>query len=83
MKPGPYEKAVERFLDYLRDQRHVSEQTLRAYISDLEQFRAFLLEQTSADKAPGPEQIDTLAVRGFVAHLSLSGLAKSSVQRTR
>ena len=60
-----------RFLDYLRDQRRVSPQTLRAYRSDLEQFGEYLAERAPRTAAaPGPEEIDALAVRGFVARLS-------------
>ena len=40
-----YDRAVSRFLAYLEDQRHVSKQTLRAYVSDLAQFRASLAER--------------------------------------
>ena len=38
----PYRESVATFLDYLRDQRHVSEHTLRAYAGDLAQFGQFL-----------------------------------------
>ena len=40
---------------YLRDQRRVSPQTLRAYRGDLEQFGAYLAEDRPGGKAPGPE----------------------------
>jgi len=76
---GSYDRAVARFLDYLRDQRRVSPETLRAYASDLGQFRAFLLERHGG--APGPEATDPLSIRGFVAHLHHLGVAKSSVAR--
>lgn len=83
-RPRPskaYLQAVERFLAFLADQRRASSQTLRAYASDLEQFGAFLTEDHLGVPAPGPEGIDTLAVRGFVASLSRAGLAKTSVAR--
>jgi integrase/recombinase XerC len=75
-----YDRAVSRFLAYLQDQRRVSTQTLRAYASDLGQFRALLAER-HGDRVPGPESIDALAIRGFVARLHKGGLAKSSVAR--
>lgn len=75
-----YDHAVTRFLDYLQDQRHVSAQTLRAYSSDLAQFRETLTAR-HRDRLPGPERLDALAVRGFVARLHNEGLAKSSVAR--
>ena len=37
-----FEEAVAEFLAYLRDERRVSPETLRAYASDLEQLGAFL-----------------------------------------
>lgn len=76
-----YQQAVERFLAFLADQRRASEETLRAYASDLGQFGAFLSEEHFGTPAPGPEGIDALAVRGFVASLGRAGLAKTSVAR--
>ena len=78
---APFARAAERFLDHLRDQRRLSPQTVRAYESDLAQFQAYLEEEHCKGSAPGPEGIDKLAVRGFVAHLSRSGLERSSVAR--
>ena len=63
----PFDLALDRFTAYLRDQRHVSPSTLRAYESDLGQFREFLAGE---GRAPGPEEIDKLHVRGFVARMS-------------
>lgn len=81
MKPGTaYDRAVQGFLAYLEDQRHASKQTLRAYASDLAQFRKWLAER-HGDRLPGPEHVDALAIRGFVARLHNTGLAKSSVAR--
>ena len=74
-----FDRAVERFLDYLSDQRHVSRETLRAYTSDLAQLREYLVE-LGLDP-PGPEAIEAIHVRGFVARLHRSGVAKSSVAR--
>ena len=78
---SPYDEAVERFLAYLRDQRRVSPETLRAYRGDLEQFGAYLAEDRPGGNAPGPEEIETLDVRGFIARLSRGGLGKSSLSR--
>jgi len=76
-----YDRAVERFLAYLTDQRRLSPQTVRAYASDLGQFGTFLREEHCNGKAPGPDGIDEFAVRGFVAHMTRSGLGKSSIGR--
>jgi len=77
----PFLKALERFLDFLQDQKRSSAQTLRAYRSDLLQFRTYLAEEHCKDGAPGPGGIDALAVRAFVAHMSRSGLEKTSIAR--
>lgn len=76
-----FDEALDRFLDYLTDQKRASPQTLRAYRSDLLQFRIFLVEEHTDGEAPGPSGIDALAVRGFIASLRRSGLEKSSVAR--
>ena len=78
---SPYFEAVDRFLAYLRDQRRASPHSLRAYDGDLAQFGAYLSEEHSGGPAPGPEGIDVLAVRGFVASLHRSGLGRSTVAR--
>jgi integrase/recombinase XerC len=77
----PFLISMGRFLDFLQDQKHVSPETLRAYRTDLLQFRTFLAEEHCEHGAPGADGIDALAVRGFVAHMSRSGLEKTSVAR--
>jgi integrase/recombinase XerC len=76
-----FEEAVERFLDYLRNQKRVSPQTLRAYRNDLGQLGSYLEEEFGADDMPGPEDLDRLTVRGFVARLGRGTLAKSTIAR--
>ena len=70
-----FRDAVGRFMDYLRDQRRMSPHTLRAYETDLEQFGEFLESNRRL------ESIDSLSVRGFVAHLGRNGLGQASVAR--
>ncbi len=77
---SPFDEAVRRFVDYLRDQRRASPRTLAAYASDLEQLGEFLASR-GGGPPPGPEGIDALAVRGFVARLSRDGLGKASIAR--
>lgn len=79
--PGPFQSAVDRFLAYLADQRRASPETLRAYTSDLAQFATFLREDHIGGPPPGPEGLDALAVRGFVAALHRRGLDKASIAR--
>ncbi|ANM32269.1 hypothetical protein ABI59_14760 [Acidobacteria bacterium Mor1] len=65
----------------LRDVRRLSPETVRAYRSDLLQFGEFLETEHLGGPAPGPDKIDSLAVRGFVAFLTNKGLGKTSVAR--
>lgn len=76
-----YLLSVARFLAYMGDQRRASSQTLRAYGTDLAQFGRFLTGEHFNRPAPGPEGIDGLCVRGFIASLARGGLAKSSIAR--
>ncbi len=76
-----FDVAVERFLDYLRDQRRVSQRTIVAYSSDLADLGRHLVVELGLDPPPGPERIDRLAVRSFVASLHRRGLARSSAAR--
>jgi len=78
--PAPFDGAVACFLAYLRDQRHASEETVRAYASDLSQFRAFLASRHGG-APPDPDALEPIAVRGFVARLHNDGIAKSSIAR--
>jgi integrase/recombinase XerC len=76
-----FDAARARFLDFLRDQKRASPETLRAYENDLEQFRYHLTQHLGDESPPGPASIDTFAVRGFVARLSREGVEKSSIAR--
>jgi len=80
-RADPWSIATERFLDYLRDQRHASPCTLAAYAGDLRQFTEFLVGSHAPDPPPPPERLEPISVRGFVARLSRSGLAKASIAR--
>lgn len=64
---------IERFLEHLRVERNASDNTLRSYAADLDQFRNFLLasklhlDEKSGDVAV--EKIDHLAVRAYLSYL--------------
>ena len=71
------------FLEYLQDERNFSVHTVRAYRGDLERFLDFLatyfLAKAPVDIVPG--DVDPLAVRSYLAHLSRSGIGKTSQAR--
>ena len=73
--------AVAEFLAYLEKERDVSPNTLLAYGRDLDDFCGWLSRDGGIDGWQW-EQVDRLAARGFMAHLTRRGLAKRSIART-
>jgi integrase/recombinase XerC len=67
-KPLTLEQSKTVFLDYLRHERSVSEETCRAYASDLEQFHRYLKKKTRCDHIRISE-ITPDSIRGFFAVL--------------
>ena len=67
------------FLRHLERERNASPNTVRAYGEDLAQFAAYL--ERELGRAPRPEDVDHLLVRGFLADLHQRGLRKSSSAR--
>jgi integrase/recombinase XerC len=64
---------IDRFIETLRVERNSSFHTIRAYRTDLEQFRDFLLSLNRAiDEQTGEvavEKIDHLALRAYLSHI--------------
>jgi len=72
-------RALAAFTAYLREEKQVSPHTVRNYLSDLEQFAAFL-----GQLFPGGvelKSIDTLTLRGYLGFLHQRGLSKATVMR--
>ena len=69
---------LEEFTAYLRDERNLSDHTLRAYEREVARFTAFAEGELSCS---GPDAVTPLTVRAFLAHLHTTGLAKVSAQR--
>ncbi len=69
---------VDEFLNTLRVERGVSDNTLSAYARDLQKYLAFLEEQ----KIPAPEKVGLPDVQAFLAGLRDSGLSPRSAART-
>ena len=78
------QKYLDEFWNYLELEKRFSENTLRSYRNDLDQFCKFLNEFLGQDIFQDPKQLpslDLMAVRGFVNHLHRKGLGKSSIGR--
>lgn len=73
------ETLTERFCAALRDERGVSEHTLRAYRRELGDFVAFLAKVLGADA--DIESVGHLEIRSYLGVLLEKGLAKASAAR--
>jgi integrase/recombinase XerC len=69
---------IDQFIHYLATERNVSDHTLGAYCSDLEQFREFLRQERGADA--GADAVDHLLIRRYLALLHKTH-KKSSIGR--
>jgi len=76
-EPSSLEAGIERFLDHLRLERGLAENTLLAYGRDLRRFRRFL-QAGAADRISA---VGSAAVTGFVRHLEAEGLKPRSRAR--
>ncbi len=73
---------IEDYLEHLELERHLSTHTLRAYRGDLESFHAFLADYLNRDAATlRPREVETVAVRAFLASLTRQGLSRKSQAR--
>jgi integrase/recombinase XerD len=68
---------VPRFLDHLRFERSLSEQTLAAYTHDVERLATFAATRGRA----AAEEVTTRDLRDLILHLKDLGLAPSSIAR--
>jgi integrase/recombinase XerC len=77
-------KYLGEFQSYLKIEKRYSPNTLLSYSKDLQQFCEYLGEYFGCeilDNDKCLEQIDLLAVRGFVNHLHQTGFDRSSIAR--
>lgn len=73
---------VEDFLRHLRDERQLSPNTLKAYTRDLSELTDFLDEYLGREGwSWGDEEVDRLALRGFLGWCGRKGLSKRTAAR--
>ncbi len=76
------QEATRAFLAFLEFNRNVSEHTLRAYRTDLEQWLHFLAAQRAVRPSQlGLDVFDTAGVRGFMGSLHDRGNSRASTSR--
>jgi integrase/recombinase XerC len=76
-------RAIEGFESYLADERRFSPRTVLAYRSDLDRFAAFWRRELGVKSAARSRlaDVDTLAVRSYLAALHRAGLKNRSIGR--
>lgn len=79
-QPTPHPD-VTAFLTHLAHERDVSPHTLRAYTNDLARFEHFLRLHFGVESWDW-NQIDRLALRSFLGHLTREHLSRRSIART-
>ena len=73
---------VEQFLRHLTDERQLSPNTVQAYARDLAQLEAFIGEYLGRESWRwSDEDVDRLALRGFLGWCGRVGLSKRSAAR--
>src|SRR5690606_30279266 len=82
-EPDLMRALIQRYLEHIEAERQLSPNTVREYERDLARFHEFLardfLGRAPEDVHPG--DVDTLAVRSYLASLHRAGLARSSQGR--
>lgn len=75
-----FQETLSDFLQHLKYERNMSPHTQRNYISDLEQFRDFLIRIVKREDFP-VEQIDRLTIREWMSELHAANKSKASIAR--
>ncbi|TLY17588.1 MAG: tyrosine recombinase [Nitrospirae bacterium] len=76
------EDAIRAFVTFLEIERGASRETIRSYQSDLRQFCSFMSTfRPATTPALSPDDVDSLAIRSYLAWLDRKGEKKSSLAR--
>lgn len=69
--------AIQKFLQYLMDEKHFSEHTIRAYSGDLQALTTYLHNEN----VPHINEVDFFTLRGYVATLFDKEYSKATIER--
>jgi len=75
------ENLMQDFQTYLEVERNVSSNTLKAYISDVQEFISFLQSSGLAKSGRGIKNVEAEAVRAFLGHLYRQKVKKVTINR--
>ncbi len=75
------EDAIRAFVRFLTVERTASDETVRAYRSDLQQFVVYLRGAESGRTSWKPDDVDPFLIRGYLAWLDRAREKRSSVAR--
>ncbi|AMB98691.1 recombinase XerC [Aerococcus urinaehominis] len=67
----------QSFMDYIVDERHYSQQTVKAYLDDLDQFMTFMSDQGLCHF----NQVAYRDIRLYLSQLQAKGIKRSSINR--
>ena len=73
---GPFFEALEKFKDYLLLERGCSQNTVKAYISDISFWHAYCIKMGFE-----PEKLSAESISRFLREQTVKGKAKSTIQR--
>jgi len=72
------DQAIDRFLDHIKLERNVSDNTVKAYSTDLRQFADFCIDEKETESVG---EVDQSAVSDFMVHLLDRGLKQRTTSR--
>ncbi len=70
-------ETINKFLDYLREAKHSSSNTLSAYVTDLRKFVDF----TTENEIEHFDEVNSVTIKAYKMHLKSEGFSASTVSR--